>query len=63
MKFKVTFKRDNLDGTFTEFIEQHESNVVTSQYSAKKYAQSQASRIKNTSVVKIELLEKVKGTS
>ena len=64
MKFNVTFKRQEPNGMTTEWIEQHESTVVTSAYSAKKYANSQAARIRNTEVIKVELIDqRVKGTS
>lgn len=64
MKFRVTFKRQEPNGTTIEWIEQHESVVVTSLYSAKKYAKTQASRMRNTEVIKVELLEqRAKGTT
>lgn len=64
MKFKVTFKRQEPNGMTTEWVEQHESALVTSAYSAKKYAKSKASRMRNTEVVKVELLEqRAKGTT
>ena len=64
MKFRVTFKRQEPNGMATEWTEQHESIVVTSLYSAKKYAKTQASRMGNTEVIKVELLEqRAKGTT
>lgn len=65
MKFRVTFKRIQFDGRVEEWVEQHESVAVTSLYSAKKYAKTQASRMAgNAEVIKVELLEqRVKGTT
>ena len=67
MKFRVTFKRQEPYGIVAEWVEHHESVVVTSSYLAKKWIKTHMSRNRfyaGCEVIKVELLEqRVKGTT